>query len=85
MLDSLAENGYHEVHPGTYRHESRKTILDLTVDDFLPTVFGTDAEKKDNAMHLITSLTKYYPKVDKHVWIRLGCDSQEICPSILWT
>jgi hypothetical protein len=63
LKSRLATNGYHEISPGVFKHETRNTIFPIHVDDFLPVVFGTDKEKYENAQHLVTTLSKYYKTV----------------------
>jgi hypothetical protein len=58
LLDNLQSHGYVKagLTPGLFKHQTRKTIFSLVVDDF-----GVKYANLDDANHLITSLQQHYP------------------------
>ena len=58
LKERLAPAGYYEVRhtPGLWKHVSRPIAFSLVVDDF-----GVKYVGKENADHLVSAITKYYP------------------------
>ena len=66
----LAPHGYRPVKhtPGLWKHDTRKTMFTLVVDDF-----GTKIENDDDEKHLIETLQKYYTiSIDREGKFYLG-------------
>jgi hypothetical protein len=58
LLDNLQSHGYVKagLTPGLFKHQTRKTIFSLVVDDF-----GVKYSNLNDANHLINSLQQHYP------------------------